>query len=42
MRDLEEERDVTVLGEEGGKLLGHSSLHHGQARWKRHPGESAR
>jgi len=29
MRDLR--RNTTVLAEEGGKLLGYSSLHHGQA-----------
>jgi len=39
MRDLEEGRNVTVLAEEDGKLLGYSSLHHGQTRWTRHLGE---
>ena len=39
MRDLQDGRNVTVLAEEGGKLLGYSSLHHGQARWTRHLGE---
>ena len=39
MGDLENGRNVTVLAEEGGKLLGYSSLHHGQARWTRHLGE---
>jgi len=39
MGDLQNGRNVTVLAEEGGKLLGYSSLHHGQARWTRHLGE---
>jgi L-amino acid N-acyltransferase YncA len=39
MRDLEEGRNITVLAEEAGKLLGYSSLHHGQTRWTRHLGE---
>ena len=39
MRDLQEGRNVTVLAEEAGKLLGYSSLHHGQTRWTRHLGE---
>jgi len=39
MRDLEEGRNITVLAEENGKLLGYSSLHHGQTRWTRHLGE---
>jgi RimJ/RimL family protein N-acetyltransferase len=39
MRDLEEGRNTTVLAEENGKLLGYSSLHHGQTRWTRHLGE---
>ncbi len=39
MRDLGEGRTVTVFAEEGGKLLGYSSLHHGQTRWTRHLGE---
>ena len=39
MGDLENGRNVTVLAEEGGKLLGYSSLHHGQTRWTRHLGE---
>jgi len=39
MRDLQDRRNITVLAEEGGKLLGYSSLHHGQTRWTRHLGE---
>ena len=39
MRDLQNARNITVLAEEGGKLLGYSSLHHGQTRWTRHLGE---
>jgi len=39
MRDLEEGRNITVLAEENGTLLGYSSLHHGQTRWTRHLGE---
>ena len=39
MGDLQNGRNITVLAEEGGKLLGYSSLHHGQARWTRHLGE---
>ena len=39
MRDLQNARNITVLAEEGGKLLGYSSLHHGQTRWARHLGE---
>jgi L-amino acid N-acyltransferase YncA len=39
MRDLEEGRNITVLAEENGTLLGYSSLHHGQTRWTRHMGE---
>jgi len=39
MGDLQNGRNVTVLAEESGKLLGYSSLHHGQARWTRHLGE---
>ncbi|HTT63998.1 MAG TPA: GNAT family protein [Bryobacteraceae bacterium] len=39
MGDLEQGRNITVLAEEDGKLLGYSSLHHGQTRWTRHLGE---
>jgi L-amino acid N-acyltransferase YncA len=39
MRDLRDGSNITVLAEERGKLLGYSSLHHGQARWTRHLGE---
>jgi len=39
MSDLQQGRNVTVLAEENGKLLGYSSLHHGQTRWTRHLGE---
>jgi len=39
MHDLEQGRNLTVLAEEGGDLLGYSSLHHGQTRWTRHLGE---
>jgi len=39
MRDLRDGRNITVLAEENGKLLGYSSLHHGQTRWTRHLGE---
>lgn len=36
---MQEGRNTTVLAEEGGKLLGYGSLHHGQTRWTRHLGE---
>ena len=39
MRDLQDGRNITVFAEEGGKLLGYSSLHHGQTRWTRRLGE---
>jgi RimJ/RimL family protein N-acetyltransferase len=39
MHELEHGRNTTVLAEENGKLLGYSSLHHGQTRWTRHVGE---
>jgi L-amino acid N-acyltransferase YncA len=39
MHDLENGRNSTVLAEENGKLLGYSSLHHGQTSWTRHLGE---
>src|ERR1039457_3817846 len=39
MRDLQDGRNITVLAEEAGKLLGYSSLHHGQTGWRRHLGE---
>lgn len=39
MGDLEQGRNITVLAEESGRLLGYSSLHHGQTRWTRHSGE---
>jgi L-amino acid N-acyltransferase YncA len=39
LHDLEQGRNLTVLAEENGKLLGYCSLHHGQARWTRHMGE---
>jgi RimJ/RimL family protein N-acetyltransferase len=39
MCDLQDGSNITVLAEEGGKLLGYSSLHHGQTRWTRHLGE---
>jgi RimJ/RimL family protein N-acetyltransferase len=39
MRDLQDGRNITVLAEEDGRLLGYSSLHHGQTRWTRHLGE---
>jgi RimJ/RimL family protein N-acetyltransferase len=39
MKDLENNRNTTVLAEQDGKLLGYSSLHHGQTRWTRHLGE---
>jgi len=39
MRDLEQGRNLTVLAEQDGKLLGYGSLHHGQTRWTRHLGE---
>lgn len=39
MHDLKNGGNITVLAEEDGKLLGYSSLHHGQTRWTRHLGE---
>lgn len=39
MHDLEQRRNLTVLAEENGKVLGYCSLHHGLTRWTRHPGE---
>jgi len=39
MHDLENGRNTTVLAEEKGKLVGYSSVHHGQTRWTRHLGE---
>lgn len=39
MNDLAEGRNVTVLAEQNGKMLGYSSLHYGQTRWTRHLGE---
>src|SRR5579862_7121763 len=39
MHDLEQGRNLTVLAEQNGRLLGYSSLHHGQTRWTRHLGE---
>ena len=39
MHDLENARNITVLAEENGKLLGYSSLHHNQTLWTRHLGE---
>jgi RimJ/RimL family protein N-acetyltransferase len=39
MDDLAQGRNITVLAEQDGKLIGYSSLHHGQTRWTRHLGE---
>ena len=39
MHDLDKGRNITVLAEQDGKLVGYSSLHHGQTRWTRHLGE---
>ena len=39
MLDLEQGRNLTVLAEQNGRLLGYCSLHHGQTRWTRHLGE---
>jgi len=39
MSDLEAGRNITLLAEENGTLLGYSSLHHGLTRWTRHLGE---
>jgi RimJ/RimL family protein N-acetyltransferase len=39
MQDLERGRNITLLAEENGRLLGYGSLHHGQTLWTRHLGE---
>ncbi len=39
LQELKQGRNVTVLAEQDGRLVGYSSLHHGPTRWTRHLGE---
>ena len=39
IRNIETEKTVTLLAEEGGRLVGYCSLHHSEILWTRHLGE---
>jgi len=39
VRDIEEDRTITVLAEDGGKLAGYGSLHFNEVLWTGHVGE---
>ncbi|MBI1886661.1 MAG: GNAT family N-acetyltransferase [Chloroflexi bacterium] len=39
VRNIEQGRTITVLGEAGGQLAGYGSLHYNDVQWMRHVGE---